>query len=436
MIKMSEYAKRRNILMQKIAADDIVIIPAANEVIRNGDATYPFRQHSDFYYLTGFEEPEAVMVLAPQHKSHDYILFNRPRNTEDEMWDGPRAGQQGACQTFLADESFAIGDFENRLPELLSGCSTIHYPVGFNKAFDAILMRAMNAMRAKLRGDYEFPIRIADVTPLVHEMRLFKSVAEIATMQQAVTISAAAHVKAMQLCRPGKYEYELEAAIVAEFVAHGARAPAYNSIVGAGANTCVLHYIKNAARIATGDLVLIDAGAEYQNYAADITRTFPSNGHFSAEQRAVYDIVLAAQNAAINSIKPGANWGHAQLIILKIVTQGLVDLRILKGRVSDLIEKKAYLPYYMHRSGHWLGLDVHDVGCYRNEGKWRALQPNMVLTVEPGLYLSADIPGLASRWHNIGVRIEDDVLVTAKSHDVLSAAVPKTVDAIQAVMAG
>lgn len=435
MIKMTEYAKRRKAFMQEIGPQGIVILPSANEVLRNGDAFYPFRQNSDFYYLTGFDEPESVLVLAPKRKEGEYILFNRVRNRDHEIWDGPRAGQEGACKDFLADQAFPIADLLMLLPDLLVDRDAIHYPLGLNKAFDKIILECVNKVRAKMRSGSQSPLAFYDIAPTLHEMRLFKSDAEIATMQKAVDITANAHVRAMTVCEPGMNEYQLEAALISEFQRHGARFPAYNSIVGAGANTCILHYIKNNQPIADGGLVLIDAGAEYDYYAADITRTFPANGRFSTEQRAIYELVLASQLAAIKAAKPGASWTVMQDVIVKVLTQGLVDLGILKGNVRDLIEKEAYFPFYMHRSGHWLGLDVHDVGRYRINNKWRKLEPGMVLTIEPGLYISSDIPGVHKRWHNIGVRIEDNVLITAKGCKVLSQHIPKTVDEIEALMA-
>lgn len=435
MVKMPEYAKRRKALMQKIGPTGIVILPSSTEVLRNGDAHYRFRQNSDFYYLTGFEEPESVLVLAPKRKDGEYILFNRVRDRDKEIWDGPRAGQEGARKTFLADQAFPIKEFEAMLPELLAGRETIHYPLGLNREFDKTLLDGVNKIRSRIRGGMQPPLAFVDIAPDLHEMRLFKSPAEVALMQKAVDITAKAHIRAMEMCKPGMNEFELEAAINYEFQRHGARAPAYNSIVGAGRNTCILHYINNDQVIADGDLVLIDAGAEYRNYAADITRTFPANGRFSPEQKAIYEIVLASQIAAIKAVKPGVSWTAMQDVILKIITQGLVDVGILKGNVKTLIEKEAYFPFYMHRSGHWLGLDVHDVGYYSVKNKWRTLEPGMVLTIEPGIYISADIPGVHKRWHNIGVRIEDNVLVTDKGHDVLSKEIPKTVAEIETIMA-
>lgn len=435
MIKMSEYAKRRKELMQTVGANGIVILPAAPEVHRNGDAVYAYRQNSDFYYLTGFDEPEAVMVLAPKRKEGEFVLFNRVRDRDREIWDGPRAGQEGAVKDYQANQAFPIAQLMDLLPELLVGRETIHYTLGINREFDKIMMTCLNKVRAKIRGGFQAPTAFMDINPTIHEMRIFKSPAEIALMQKAVDITEEAHVAAMQKCRPGMYEYQLEAELMYAFQRNGARFPAYNPIVGAGKNTCILHYISNNQKIANGDMILIDAGAEYRNYAADITRTFPANGKFTGEQKAIYELVLESQLAAIKSVKPGATWTAAQAVIVKVITQGLVDLGILKGNVDSLIEKEAYFPFYMHRSGHWLGLDVHDAGRYRVGNKWRSLQPGMVFTVEPGIYISADIPGVHKRWHNIGVRIEDNVLVTAKGREVLSAKIPKTVKEIEALMA-
>lgn len=434
MIKMMEYAKRRQSLMQKLGAG-IMIIPAAPEYIRNGDAHYPYRQNSDFYYLTGFVEPEAVMVLAPKRHEGQYLLFNRVRDREHEIWTGPRAGQTGACKDYSADQAYPIDDFVAMLPDLLIGREAIHYPLGINKDFDALILQAIETVRQKARSGATYPIQLVDISPTLHEMRLLKSPGEIALMQKAVDISACGHIAAMQACHPGMNECELEAILSYEFKRHGAQHTAYDSIVGAGANTCVLHYVKNDQKIADGDLVLIDAGAEYQGYAADITRTFPANGQFSPEQQAIYEIVLESQLAAIKKIKPGAAWEAAQDVIVKVITEGLLALGILKGKLADLLEKQAYSRFYMHRSGHWLGLDVHDVGKYKINQQWRKLQPGMVLTVEPGIYIAADSPGVAKRWHNIGVRIEDDVLVTKTGCEVLSQNIPKTVIDIEAIMA-
>ncbi|HTM63916.1 MAG TPA: Xaa-Pro aminopeptidase [Gammaproteobacteria bacterium] len=434
MIKMTEYAKRRKSLMKEIGPSGIIILPSAEEAPRNADALYHFRQNSDFYYLTGFNEPEAVAVLAPGRKEGEYILFNRVRDRSREIWDGPRAGQDGARKEFLADQAFPIEELEDMLSELLSGRDAVHYPLGTNRKFDKMLTDAVNRVRAQVRGGAEWPTSFCDITPTIQEMRIFKSADELALMRHAAEISARAHMRAMQVCKPGMHEYELEAELMHEFISSGARFAAYNSIVGSGHNSCVLHYISNDRKIHKDDLVLIDAGCEYQNYASDITRTFPASGKFSPEQREIYNLVLESQLAAVKAVKPGASWTAPQDIIVKVLTQGLIDLGILKGKLDSLIERQAYMPFYMHRSGHFLGLDVHDCGRYRINNKWRKLEPGMVLTVEPGLYISADIPGVHKRWHNIGVRIEDDVAVTAKGNEILSKNVPKSADDIEAIM--
>jgi Xaa-Pro aminopeptidase len=434
MIKMSEYAKRRKQLLQKIGPKGIAILTSAPVFYRNSDSDHAFRQQSDLYYLTGFCEPDSVAILVPKRKEGEFILFNRVRDRDKEIWDGLRAGQEGARKDFGAEQAFPFSDLEKMLPELLEKREQIHYPIGLDKKFDKIILGAMNKVRGKIRNGMQSPLSVVDVTETIHEMRLIKSPAEIELMRKAAQISAAAHVRAMKFCKPGVTEYQLEAEIMHEFQSNGARYAAYNCIIGSGANSCILHYTNNDQVIKKNDVVLIDAGAEYKLYAADITRTFPASGRFSDEQRAIYELVLKSQLAGIKAVKPGASWPSVQDVIVKIITAGLVELGLLKGDVKDLIEKQAYFPFYMHKSGHWLGLDVHDVGRYKIDGKWRTLQPGMVLTVEPGIYISADLPGVHKRWHNIGVRIEDDVLVTATGNDVLSRDVPKSVKEIEALM--
>lgn len=434
MIKMTEYVKRRKALMQQAGSDAVIIIPSASEIIRNGDSTYPFRQNSDFYYLTGYVEPGAILVLLPKRKEGEYVLFNRKRDPDHEVWDGPRVGQSGAKKEYLAQQAFPVDDFEAMLPALIADRKTVHYPIGRQKEFDTLILRVVENLRANSRRGTQSPLAFIDVAPALHELRLFKSAAEVALMQEAIDISASAHTLAMEICQPGMNECELDAILSYEFKRHGATHPAYSSIVAAGKNACVLHYVNNNQVINNGDLVLVDAGAEYQYYAADITRTFPANGRFTNEQRAIYELVLKAQLAAIKAIKPGVSWVAPQEIIVKIITAGLLELGILKGNLKELITKKAYQPFYMHSSGHWLGLDVHDAGAYKVNGKWRTLKSGMVLTVEPGIYIPAGIPGVHKRWQNIGVRIEDDVLVTDKGCKVLSENIPKHVDDIEALM--
>ncbi len=434
MIKMTEFAKRRKRLMKHIGSTGIVILVAAPVSIRSGESDYPYRQQSDFYYLTGFEEPEAVAILAPEHSEGEFILFNRPRHRGEEVWTGARAGQIGACKEFGADKAYPIEQLTKKLPELLIGREEIHYTLGSHRAFDITLLDTMNQVRSKIRSGAQSPLAFVDLTHTVHEMRLIKSPAEIALMRKAAKISAAAHIHAMSVCQPGMYEYQLEAEILYQFQIHGARFPAYPTIVGSGINSCTLHYTDNNHLIADKSLVLLDGGCEYHYYASDVTRTFPANGRFTSEQRAIYDIVLEAQLAGIHAARTGTEWGKIQNVIVKIITQGLIDLKLLKGRLNELLEKRAYSQFYMHGAGHWLGLDVHDVGRYKSHAKWRRLQPGMVLTVEPGIYIPAGTPGVAKRWHNIGIRIEDDVLVTNTGNEVLSCDAPKTIKDIEAIM--
>lgn len=434
MLEMAEYALRRKKLSEQIGSKGIVILPTAPEKTRNGESFYPYRQNSDFYYLTGFQEPDAVLILAPGYAHGEFILFNRPKHREEEIWTGRRLGQEGACLELGADKAYPIEKLSDELPVLLEGRETIHYMLGVDKHFDTLLMNAVNMLRGKIRSGICSPLTFQDVTLTIHEMRLLKSQAEISLMQKAAEISADAHLRAMKKCRPGINEYTLEAELLYAFAEQGARFPAYTSIVGSGANSCILHYNENNQVIADNSVVLIDAGAEYHNYASDVTRTFPANGRFSAEQKAIYDIVLAAQLAGIQAVKPGNSWALAQEVIVKVITTGLHDLGLLKGNIDDLIQNQAYFPFYMHKSGHWLGLDVHDVGRYKVDGLWRLLEPNMVLTVEPGIYISADIPDVDPKWHHIGVRIEDDVLVTATGNKVLSEKAPKKISDIEAIM--
>lgn len=434
MINIAEYAKRRQTLQKQIGSSAIVILPAAPLAKRNGDYDYPYRPNSDFFYMTGFEEPEAVAILLPKRKEGEFILFNRERNREVEIWEGVRVGQKEACTRFGVDESFAINEFEKRLPDLLEGRDEIYYSLGLDTQFDQIVLNAVNKIRGKIRSGSQSPIAFVDSTTNIHEMRLIKSPAEIEIMRKAAEISVDGHLRAMQHCEPGLYEYQLEADLMYEFVSQGARYPAYSPIIGSEKNTCTLHYSTNNELIKEKSMILIDAGCEYYNYASDITRSFPANGKFSGEQRAIYEIVLAAQSAGIKTVKPGVEFSAIQTVIVNIITQGLLDLGILKGKLSDLIDKKAYSKFYMHNSGHWLGLDVHDVGRYKLHDKWRKLKAGMVLTVEPGIYISADIPGVHKRWHNIGIRIEDDILVTQKGSDVLSKGLPKTIEEIETIM--
>lgn len=429
-----EFARRRKKLMDIVDGGGIAIQPTAPERIRNRDVYYPFRSDSDFHYLTGFPEPEAVMVLVPNRAQGEYILFCREKDPEAETWHGRRAGLEGACELYGADDAFPISDLDDILPGLLENKERIYYTMGRYQDFDQRLVGWLNRVTSKGRAGVHAPDQFNSVGHYVHEMRMYKSREEIKTMRRAAQISAAAHRRAMEICKPGLFEYQIEAELLHNFMRHGSRAPAYPSIVGGGANTCILHYNENSEQLGNGDLLLIDAGCELDHYASDITRTFPVNGRFTPEQRAIYEIVLEAQLAAIDKVAPGNHWNEPHQAAVEVITKGLIEVGILKGRWRTLVKEEAYRPYYMHRTGHWLGMDVHDVGDYKVGDEWRTFEPGMVTTVEPGLYLSPTIKGLAKRWWNIGVRIEDDVLVTADGRDVLSHGAPKSVAEIESVM--
>jgi len=415
-------------------AGGVAILPTAPVRVRNRDVHYPYRPDSDFYYLTHFAEPEAVAVLVPGREHGQYILFCRERNPDKEIWDGRRAGLEGAREEYGADDAFPIDDIDEILPGLLENREKVFYSMGRYRDFDARLMNWVNEVRGKSRNGVHAPGEFVDLDHIIHEMRLYKGAEETRLMRKAAKISAAAHVRAMQACRPGMMEYELEAELLYEFKKGGSLFPAYPPIVGGGANGCILHYTDNNAELHDGDLVLIDAAAEIDGYAADITRSFPANGKFSSEQRALYDVVLAAQLAAIEQVKPGNHWNDPHEGALRVLTHGLKDLGLLDGEVDGLIENAGYKRFYMHRTGHWLGMDVHDVGDYKVDDVWRLLEPGMTLTVEPGLYIPAGTQDVDERWWNIGIRIEDDVLVTREGNEVLSRDAPKTVDEIEALM--
>ena len=433
-ISKAEFARRRKNLMGMMDKHTIAIIPGAREVTRSRDTEYPFRQNSDLFYLTGFEEPDAVLVLVPGRRQGQVVLFCRERDPDMELWNGYRLGPEGAVAYLGVDDAFPIDDLDEILPGLIEGTQRIYYSMGHDDVFDQRVMGWVNQIRKLVRTGAAPPADFTDLAFLLHEQRLIKSAAEVRVMRKAGEISAAAHVRAMQECQPGRYEYHLEAAIQHTFAEHGARFPAYNSIVGSGANACVLHYTENASKMRAGDLVLIDAGCEYQGYAADITRTFPVSGQFSNEQRAIYDVVLEAQRAAIAKVRPGNTWNQPHDATVRVITRGLIKLGLLRGKERELIKAEAYRDFYMHRAGHWLGLDVHDVGEYRVDGRWRQLEPGMVLTIEPGIYVAADNTKVPKRWRGIGVRIEDDVVVTEQGCDVLTGDVPKRADEIEALM--
>src|SRR5258706_1891334 len=408
------------------------VLPTAPERSRNADSHYDYRWDSGFYYLTGFREPEAVLVMVLGEKSRS-ILFCREKNLEREIWDGFRYGPALARDSFGFDEAHAYSELDTRMPELLADREIVHTPVGSDPAWDLRVAGWLNAVRAKVRSGVSAPDQIRDVRAAVNDMRLFKDENELAVMRRAAAISSAAHVRAMRAAAPGKREYEIEAELIHEFCRNGARAPAYGSIVASGANACVLHYRENSAELRKGELMLIDAGCELHSYASDITRTFPVGARFSAVQRDVYELVLAAQEAAIKAVRPGADFIDQHDAATRVLVQGLIDFKLCKGSVEKVLEDGSYKQFYMHRTGHWLGLDVHDAGDYMQKGKWRKLKAGMVLTVEPGCYIrpAENVP---KAFWNIGVRIEDDVLVTAKGREVLTADCPKRVKDVEEVV--
>ncbi len=425
------HAQRRARLLARMPRG-IAVIPTAPEVARNADTHYDYRHDSHFYYLTGFPEPEAVLVLIAGDKAQS-LLFCREKNAEREIWDGFRYGPDAACEKFGFDAAYPVSQLDEKLTELMGNQPALYYPLGADAAWDARLLKIRSAVKEKARSGIRAPDEIRDVRETVNEMRLVKDAGEQDTMRRAAKVSCGAHRRAMRFTRPGLHEYEVEAELLHEFCRHGARHPAYTSIVAGGANACTLHYVGNNAQLNDGDLLLIDAGCELDSYASDITRTFPVGGKFSAAQQDVYEIVLAAQAAAIEAAKPGKVWNAPHDAALRVLAQGFIDLKLCQGNVESVIESGSYRQFYMHRTGHWLGMDVHDVGEYKIGDQWRPLQSGMTLTVEPGCYIrpSDNVP--RALW-NIGIRIEDNVLITPGGNEVLTLDAPKTVNEIEELM--
>lgn len=434
MIERKEFKRRRRQLMRMAGDDAIVIVPAAPERIRNNDSHYPYRQDSDFHYLTGFAEPDAVLVLIPGRSAGAEILFCRERHPEREQWDGPRVGPEGAVEDYALDDAFPIEDIDEILPGMIEGRDRIYYHFGRDTDFDLRIIAWVNRVRGEVKKGARAPHEFVALSHLLHDLRLFKSPAELKLMRRSAEIAAEAHCRAMQATRPGLHEHAIEAELLHTFRRHGAVA-SYEPIVGAGANACVLHYRANNALLNDGDMLLIDAGAEFHGYASDITRTFPVNGRYTNAQRAIYDIVLAAQDAAIKQVRPGRAFDAYHHAAVHVISQGLIDLGLLHGSLHDVVESGAFRRFYMHKTGHWLGLDVHDVGDYRIGDDFRELEAGMVLTVEPGIYIAPQLEGVPSEYLGIGVRIEDDVVVTTSDPEVMTTGVPRDAAMIEALMA-
>jgi len=427
-----EFARRRKNLMQMMGAGGLAILPAAPVRRRSRDVEYHYRQDSDFYYLTGFEEPDAVAVIAPGRGAGEYVLFCRERDPERERWDGSRLGPDGAVDQAGADDAFPIDDIDDILPGIMESCERVYYTMGLYPDFDDRIADWVNSLRSGLNRGLHTPQEFVALDHLLHDMRLYKSRAEISAMRRSAGVAVKAHKRAMCTVRPGMFEYEVEAEFIHEFRRNDARY-SYNPIVGGGANACVLHYVENSARLEDGDLLLIDAGCELDYYASDITRTIPVNGRFTPEQRAAYEIVLEAQQAAIDKCRKGNHWNDPHDAAVRAITRGLRKLGLLDGTVPKLIRDEAYREFYMHRTGHWIGMDVHDVGDYKVGDEWRVLETGMVTTVEPGLYIG-DGRKVPKRFRNIGIRIEDDVAVTSKGPDVLTRGLVKDPDEIESLM--
>ena len=433
-MSIKEFAKRRKKLARAIGKNSVAILSTADLSTRTNDTYYPFRSDSDFYYYTGFSEPQALMMIAPGRPEGEFILCVRPKDPLMETWEGFMEGLDGVIKNYDANESFDIADIDTVLIDVMRSREKIAYIIGKNSFYDDKVIKAFNALKSNQRQGGVVPNEIVSLEPIIHEMRQIKSRQEIQLMKRSARIGVEAHLRVMRECKPDVYEYQIEASIRHQFGQYGS-IPSYNSIVASGDNACTLHYVENQSKLKQGDLLLTDAGCEYQMYASDITRTIPVSGKFSKEQKAIYSIVLEAQKSAIESVKPGQTFGNMQNNSIEIITRGLRKLGILKGNLVKLIKDEAYKPFYMHGIGHWLGMDVHDVGSYVNEkGKSKKFLPGMVITVEPGIYISRKSKHVDKKWKGIGIRIEDDVLVTRSGCEVLSGKLPKEIDKIEAIM--
>jgi Xaa-Pro aminopeptidase len=433
MLARSVFAARRQAYLDALGPNAVAIVHSLPERTRTGDSHYPFRQHSDVVYLTGFAEPETTVIMRPGAESERFVMFVRPRDPELETWNGRRAGLEGAREHYGADAAYATEELDGRLLDLIANCDELHYALGVDPAMDARVAAVLARLRKTEKRGKRPPRAVVDPRVSLHELRLHKSPEELAVLRKAAAITAGAHVEAMRAGRPGTFEYELEAAINFQFRRHGGAGPGYTTIVGAGENATILHYVENRCAIADGDLVLVDAGCEYDHYTADITRTWPASGRFSDAQREVYALVLEVQEAAIAMTRPGVTLDELHQACVRKLTEGMIALGLLEGEVDARIEDLSFKRFYMHGTSHWLGMDVHDVGAYTRDGKPRPLAPGMVITIEPGLYVAADAEGVPERLRGIGVRVEDDVLVTTDGHEVLTAACPKQIAELEAI---
>lgn len=432
MIKVSDFKKRRMQIAKIIGVDSIAIIRAKDTSIRNGDADYKYRPDSNFYYLSGCCEADALLVICPENESGDTILFCREIDLKNVTWNGPMLGLDDAIDKLGFDDSYDIKSLDNIIPKLMEGRDKVYFMLGVDSEFDKKIVYWTNEVKKEKWAKSQAPHELISLKPFLDDMRVYKSKNEIKCMQIAADIAAAAHIKMMQICQPDIFEYNLHAEFLRSITNKNSQA-SYLPIIGGGNNACILHYINNDNKLQDGDLVLIDAGAEYDYYASDITRTFPVNGQYTKEQAEIYEIVLAAHAAALNKVKIGNHWNEPHEAAVKVITQGLLDLGLLKGDLETLLKEHSYVQFFMHKTGHWLGLDVHDCGEYSVDGLWVELEENMVLTIEPGIYISEDA-NVVKKYKGIGIRIEDDVLVTRDGNKILSNKVPRTIKEIEAIM--
>jgi len=432
--KQFNFSERRSELSKKVLDDSAIIVASSPVKSRISDTDYLYRQDSNFYYLSGYEEPESILLIRPYAKKDNFIIFCRDRDPLKEQWDGFRSGQKGAVKDFGANKSLSISSADSLMPELLEGAKNIYYSMSSPCGLDKRINAWVDQIRLNTRAGAEPPQNLLSLDSIIHEMRLLKSDEEIEVMKQAAEITTEAHIRAMKAVKPGMFEYQLEAEYLYAFNKNGARAPAYNSIVGGGNNACILHYVENNSELKDGDVVLVDAGCEYKYYASDVTRTFPVNGSFTEEQKQIYSVVLEAHKQSMDQLQPGNKWNLAHEKSVEVIVEGLIDLGIIKSSKQEAIDTGEYSKFYMHRIGHWLGMDVHDVGSYKQDGDWRDLEPGMVMTIEPGIYILDSLEGVEDKWKGIGVRIEDDVLVTKKGFEVLTPDIPRSIEEVESTV--